>query len=117
MLARWESPSAVCLCGIADDTEEDIPEWKPEPESWTPVIGKELNPTQEKQALELLEKHRKAFSNKPGRTSATEISIHTGDASPLSSPPYRLPHAKLEAVKEEVAELQREGLIVPSKSP
>lgn len=119
MLQEWKTPTAVCLyTTVAEQNDlDEFPDWKRPPQLWHPHIGPELDSTQKTQIQHVLHKHRKAFSTKPGRTAEASISIQTGDASPLSSPPRRLPKARLQTVQEEVAELLREGLIEPSTSP
>ena len=99
MLSRWESPSAVCLFGtIHDQTqpeEEDIPTWSETPSSTGVTINKEL-PSEQRQDMErLLTAHQDVFKDQPGRTETTSITIDTGDSKPISSPPYRLPQARL----------------------
>ena len=52
----------------------------------------------------------------PGRTSVTEHSITTGQAQPIRLPPYRAPHAYRDTVREELKEMEPEGIIERSAS-
>lgn len=119
MLSRWESPSAVCLIGQQSNYQEtsEIPSWTEESSETEFHINKELSPEQQNEMTILLERHQQTFSNRPGRTTAEEICIDTGEARPISSTLYRLPQTRLEAAKREVSELLREGLIRTSRSP
>lgn len=56
------------------------------------------------------------MSNVPGKTSLTSIKIDMGTAEPVARPAYRIPHARIPEVRNEVADLQEAGLIVPSTS-
>ena len=57
------------------------------------------------------------FSDKPGRTSAAQITINTGDAKPIYLPPYRLPAARVGVAQEEIRQLLQAGIIEKSDSP
>ena len=50
----------------------------------------------------------------PGRTNLTEHSINTGTAPPIRLPPYQIPYAYREAVREELEEMKKSGVIEPS---
>ncbi|KAL5502415.1 hypothetical protein EMCRGX_G009185 [Ephydatia muelleri] len=56
------------------------------------------------------------FSNKPGKTSLSEHRIETESSKPVRLPPYRLPHAYIDSVKKELAEMERNGIIEPACS-
>ena len=66
--------------------------------------------------MQLLEAHRGMFTDRPGRTQEAVIEIQTGEALPIHSPPYRLPHARKEMVQKEIQQMLRDDLIEPSTS-
>ena len=121
MLARWESTSAICLLSETPQpplTEsEEITTWNDQPTNHLPHINEELPQKQHDELSRLLEAHGQAFQDQPGRTTITAIDIDTGDVKPISSPPYRLPQARMAIVKKEIGDLLRAGLIRVSRSP
>ena len=66
---------------------------------------------------QLLADNQDVFSNTPGATPTTVITIDTRDARPIYSPPYRLAHAQTPMVKKEIDQMLRAGIITASKSP
>ena len=50
----------------------------------------------------------------PAFTTLAEHKIKTGQAKPVRQPPYRLPHAYRDVVKEELHFMQENGIIEPS---
>ena len=121
MLARWEPPSAVCLHSSAVDVEgrdyEDIPTWPATPIIAPPKVNPELLLTQTEELRQLPATHEQVFTDQPGLTTLTSISIDTGESTPISSPPYRLPQARVQIVKDEIATMLRAGLMEASRSP
>lgn len=118
MMSRWESPSAVCLLAQEDDDlekDEDFPSWDDQG-SKTPTINPDLTPKQTKEMEELVQKFSPTFSNTPGRITEGQISIETGTAKPVNSPPYRIPHSRIEIAKGLVKQLLQAGLIKESRS-
>ena len=117
MLARWESPSAVCNClhSSAVDAEgrdyEDIPTWPATPVIAPPKVNPELLPTQTEELRQLLATHEQVFTDQPGLTTLTSISIDTGESTPISSPPY------IAYLRLGCRLLLRAGLIEVSRSP
>lgn len=53
----------------------------------------------------------------PSLTLNTEMTIDTGENLPISSPPYSIPHARIQMAKDEVRDMLMAGIIVRSKSP
>jgi hypothetical protein len=76
-----------------------------------------LSAGQLSQVEELLQKHNSVFDTSPGHTAVVEHHISTGDSKPVFHPPYRVPSAWQESVREEIGSMLRAGIIVPSKSP
>ncbi len=66
---------------------------------------------------QLMKNYCARFKNKPGCAVGLEIQIETGDAYPLSQPPYRMPANKQKELEVEVKILLENGLIRPSGSP
>lgn len=115
-MQRWESPSAICFHTMTSEDMDDLPHWEPTPPLTSITINNELEPAQHQQLTSLVKQNEDVFSNCAGTTSVTEITINTGDAAPISTPPYRIAHSQLAAVKEEVQQMLEAGIIVPSKS-
>ena len=78
------------------------------------TIAEHLNPTQRAQLQNLLEEYEEVFRNQLGRTSMAEHRIITENASPIRLPPYRIPHAHRNAVRVELDEMLKDGIIEPS---
>ena len=115
-LKRWESPSAVCMLAITPEEMEDLPSWEMHPEEGEVSVGPEISQTQRQQLRSLLDDYQDVFSNTVGATQCAEISIETGDAKPVCSPPYRVAHAQLPATYTEVQNMLDAGIISPSTS-
>lgn len=98
---------------MTSEDMDDLPHWEPTPPLTSITINNELEPGQHQQLTSLLEQ----ISNCAGTTSVSEMTINTGDAAPISTPPYRIAHSQLAAVKEEVQQMLEADIIVPSKSP
>ena len=56
------------------------------------------------------------FSSKQGRTDLAEHVFETGRARPIRQAPYRLAHAYRATVKQELDEMEEDGIIKPSTS-
>ncbi len=100
--------------------DEDIPTWTDydEDNSTQIPIDKRVDTPQRAQLQGILDEYQDVFKNQPGRTSTslTEHRIITGDARPIRLPPYRIPHAHRDAVREEIGEMLKQGIIEPSSS-
>ena len=64
----------------------------------------------------LLARFRSIFQSLPGHTTVTEHRIVTGGARPVRLPPYRIPHALRENVRQELEEMLEHGIIEHSSS-
>ncbi len=82
-----------------------------------PVLGEQLSGNQQQQIQSILTEFQSVFSDTPGRTKEAEIKRVTGDAAPVHLPPYSLPRARQDVVKNEVKTLLEAGIIEPSNSP
>lgn len=119
MLQRYHSPNAVCLMTEQEipGDEADIPCWKEEGTVTRPTINPDLTPEQRGQMEELIGRYEKVWSTVPGCTTLTEMHIETGDAKPVSTPAYTIPHARREAAANEVRMMLDAGIIEATKSP
>ena len=92
--------------------------WGNEKETWRDVeISPELSQEQFAAVQNLLHEYSDVFSNIPSGTSVTEHKVDTGEASPIRSPPYRIPQSLLKTVNDELRQMLELGIVRPSKSP
>jgi hypothetical protein len=64
----------------------------------------------------ILTEYNNVFSSNPGATQLAEHWIKTGSAKPVRQPPYRLPQAYRDTVRKELQEMEKNGIIEPSRS-
>ena len=77
----------------------------------------ELSETKQAEIRQLLEEFNDIFSDLPGLTQVVEHKILLTDHNPIRCKPYPIPFALREAVKSEVEEMCRLGVIERSDSP
>lgn len=94
---------------------EDVLTWD-DAVSGEPVVGDQLSTGQQKELQQVIQDYPDVFSTRPGLTTLAEHKIETGQAKPVRQPPYRLPHAYRDVVKEELRSMQENGIIEPSTS-
>ena len=75
------------------------------------------SPQQQSMLDAVLARYDDVFSDTPGRTKLGELRIRTGDHTPVSSHPYRVPPRWLSQVKAQIDQLIEMGIVVPSSSP
>jgi hypothetical protein len=83
-------------------------------------INPELTPEQQEQMRDVIRRQHAAFaygSRKLGRTDFALMKIETGDAEPVSQPPYHASPAGRKIIDETLAELIAEDVIEESDSP
>lgn len=83
-------------------------------------INKGLTSEQQEKLLRVLVKHRHAFaygSRKLGTAKVDPVRLETGDAHPISSPPYHTSPRGKQIIEETVAKLLSDGIIEESESP
>ena len=102
-----EEGSEGCL-----DGSSDIPVWN-EKQVVEPQLGQQLTGIQCQQVIKEFEG---VVRDLPGKIRLTEHRIETGSAMPVRFPPYRIPHAYLDAVQRELKEMLRNDIIEPSTS-
>ena len=92
-------------------------DWSEDEEVGTRLQGKFEGFEEEAVVCQLKEEYPEVFSDLPGRTSACQLKIDTGEAAPRRSHPYRVPDRLKEGVRSEVNKLVELGIVVPSNSP
>lgn len=83
-------------------------------------INEKLTDEERSTLIELLKKHKSAFSsssNDRGKTGLVEHQIRLNSSVPTRKPPYRVPPLKRQIISEKVDEMIRENVIEPSISP
>ena len=119
MLRKFNTPEVVGYSEeVADIEDEGISVWdgQPDGEPEKPSVGEQLSAEQHADLDQLLTDFRDVMRNTPGRTDRAEHRIETGGARPVRLPPYRLPHAYRDTVKQELDEMLKQGIIEPSSS-
>ena len=121
MLRQWYTPKNEAY--LAQDAThmdlEEVPVWNGSGDTLKvkPLLGKRLSSSQRAELEVLLETFRTdVIRDTPGSTTLIEHSIQTGDAHAVCLPPYRLPYAYRDTVKEEIHDMLEQGLIEPSSS-
>ena len=114
LLKKWEVADSICAW-TNEVTEEGIPDWKASKPS-QPTLGNQLSETERAEIYMILEEFKDTMQDKPGRTSLTEHTIHTGSAQAVRLAPYRIPHAYRDAMIKELKEMEKDGIIEPSVS-
>ena len=83
----------------------------------TEQIG-HLTPNQRKELLDILDQFPDVFSDVPGKCDLVEHEIKLKPGfKPKQFRPYRVPEKLKPLVRENIQEMMRQGVIVPSKSP
>lgn len=116
---RREPAATVCLAEEMEesaDGDDNIPTWGECCIGGEPHFGEQLTVVQRKEIESLLDEFPSVFQNQPGRTSKAEHRINSGEAAPVRLPPYRLPHAYRQIVKEELDGMLESGIIEESTS-
>ena len=122
MLREWNSPTALSCWAeeiVEDDSDCDgILTYSSQPDSvpQQPTTGAHLSETQTANITSLLETFTSVLNEKPGRISVTEHRIITDQAQPVRLPPYRIPHAYHDTVRQELREMKQAGIIERSSS-
>ena len=119
MLRKFNTPEVVGYSEeVADIEDEGISVWdgQPDGEPEKPSVGEQLSAEQRADLDQLLTDFQDVMRNTPGRTDRAEHRIETGGARPVRLPPYRLPHAYRDTVKQELDEMLKQGIIEPSSS-
>ena len=118
MLREWKEPEQVGYFAVDPlDTEEEL-----EALTWDggedgqPVFGEQLTSVQREELNQVLKQYQDIMTKIPGHTNLTQHRIETTDHAPIRLPPYRLPQAYRETVRQELEEMQQQGVIEPATS-
>ena len=101
---------------VTEEVNNDIVAWKEEESDSQPVINQELSETQKRELRGVLAEFAETMTSVPGRTTLAEHRLDVGTARPIRMPPYRLPYAYRELVREELRDMEQSGVIEPSTS-
>ena len=120
MLRLWHAPTALsCWAGdvteTADEDDDPVTYFDLGPDG-EPICGNSLTPAQLADLRTVWRRFRYTLSSRPGRTTITEHRINTGQAKPVRLPPYRIPYAYRDTVREELQLMEKEGVIERSSS-
>ena len=75
-----------------------------------------LDPSQQKDIIQLLKEYDYLFGDTPGQTSLTCHDVDVGNAKPIKQHPYRLNPKKLKQVRKEIKYMLDNNIIEPSQS-
>lgn len=122
MLKKWHTPPTTCL--LAEEMsseecpEEDILSWHPTTENipTKPAIGDTLSNQQQRELEDLLKHYQNTLQSQQICTQLIEHHIPAKSERPIRLPPYRLPHAYKDRVRQEIEDMLRKGIIEPSSS-
>ena len=121
MLKKWRSPVAsVLAASVVHDDDDPVGGeivTATADSKGTPTLGEELTTSQREQLEEIVEAYSDVFSDKPGKTDATQHCIDTEGATPFRIPPYRVAKAWEEDVRQEIRSMLELGVIEPCRSP
>ena len=79
-------------------------------------VGDDLSPDQRQDLGEIILQHQDVFSTTPGRTSVIHHDIRTEPGVTVRVPPYRVPEARRQAIREEVGRMLQLRVIEESRS-
>jgi len=111
----------ACLGEREEDTEEladiQLPGGENEPENPPQLnINMELTTKQRGELECLIGEYTDLFSERPGRTDVAKHVIDTGNATPITQRPYRVPLARRQVIKVLLDKMITEGTIRESNS-
>ena len=120
MIKPYYKAEGWSLFAIKEDPQDmPIPCWEREKKP-CPITDIKLDPqltqSQQEDVKQILTHYAPTFSNKPGIAKGVMHQIDTGDAKPIALAPYRITGHYIKTVTEEVQEMLKAGIIVPSSS-
>lgn len=119
MLRKWHMAASpnYFMQDIADDysAHEDTPSWD-EGEDGAPCVGTQLDDPKREDLDDLLAEFKDMLRVLPGKTTLVEHWIDVGDNSAICLPPYRLPQAYQEWVRNKIMDMLEYGIIEASSS-
>ena len=118
MLKKWKEEASAAyfvMDGVDEEDELEALTWDGGGEGEL-VVGEGLTEGQRDTLKKLLSRHQDTLTAIPGCMNLARHRITTGDASPIRLPPYRLPHAYRDTVRQELKEMKDQGIIEPTAS-
>lgn len=110
-------PCALQLCSI-NTSYPKYSECKPDNADIRHVLDSiNLTDEEREQVHQLLVRHAKVFSDRPGLTTEYEHEIKLTDANPFFVKPYPIPVAHRDVVERELARMEEWGIIEPANTP
>ena len=108
LLKQWRAnPTPTAPATLALAARCDIP---------AVPMGEDLSPAQKQDLEEVILQHQDVFSELPGRTTRTQHDIKTAPGITVRVPPYRVPEAWRNAIREEFTRMLRLRVIEESRS-
>ena len=110
------------MCCLAEDitdtiNEEDSPFTYIDPDTGgKPTCEDSLSPTQLTDLRTIWQRFHSVLNSNPGHTNIVEHRISTGQARPIRLLPYRIPYAYHDAVRDELRQMEQDGIIETSSS-
>nr|KAG5692640.1 hypothetical protein BaRGS_003530 [Batillaria attramentaria] len=104
----------------ADSEESDelpVPALESEEGPADVSLNPDLPQEQQRDILQVCERHAACLTDLPGRTSLEEFSITLGDSRPVFVRPRPIPYSQVDVVKQEVAAMLNMGVIQRASSP
>ena len=114
LLKEFNSPTAACLA-ISELTGDDLTEKPEDRGEGRLTISRNVSAEEREQLEELLAKNGRLIGQ--GCAREAEIRLETGNANPISRPPYRLDPRKLQVMNEEIKKLLKIGVVGHPKAP
>lgn len=115
MLRQWHPPFATNSLFAEESTDsDDIQEvydvsfWDRNEPADAPTVGTALSPEERAGLDKVLGEFQDVLQSKPGRT---KYKIRTKSSIPICLPPYRIPHAYRDIVKDELEQMEKETII------
>ena len=115
LLCKWHEEETVCVRLAEDEFEEEVTGWKMDSrEGNCAKEGEQLSDGQREQLRALVKQFSDVFKKEPGRTDVVTHKIPTEDANLVRLPPYRVPHAYRQVLKQELEDMMKRRIIEPS---
>ena len=125
-IEKWlDSSNCVHSCSRSHSYSRGCSKWASDATLWEMVTrcnedSDRLNPIQQEQLLQVLQKSRKAFAEKSqdqGCTSHVQHHINTGDTLPILQVPRRVPVRQKEEACRALGKMMERKIVSPSSSP
>lgn len=78
------------MAALADMDVPDVPTWTAKQDQENePHLNPDVTPAQKKEMLSVIHTFSATFTSVPGQTDKASITIDTGEANPIHTPPYK----------------------------